>query len=476
MEEMIGRKAERQLLEELARANTPAFVAVYGRRRVGKTFLIRNAFNNTFTFYLTGRAGIHTKQQLVNFDTTLKKHDPARELQPGPSSWMEAFQQLTDFLEKSQHPKKILFLDELPWLDTAKSDFISALEHFWNHWASGRPDILLIVCGSAAGWMINELINDKGGLHNRITHQIRLSPFTLGECEEYFQKKSASFDRYQIIQLYMAMGGIPFYLSLVNTSLSADQNINRLCFSENAPLRLEFDNLYRSLFKKADRYIAVIEALSRKKKGLTRDELLAETSQSNGGGATRILQELEASHFIRKYIAYGNKERQSLYQLGDFYSFFFLQWIRHSNPLDENLWLNMLDSPQKRAWSGYAFEQVCLAHIPQIKKALGINMIETNTSSWTTAGKERGAQIDLVIDRRDRVINLCEIKFSINPYVITKEYAQELAAKTAVFKEQTGTTKSLYLTMITTFGLVDNSYASSMVRNDLDMNILFERP
>lgn len=474
MKQLIGRKKELAILADLKTGVTSAFVAVYGRRRVGKTFLIREAFQNQFTFHLTGMANVNMAQQLANFSITIKKYDPSRELLPPAKTWQEAFAQLIAWLEKSKDEKKVIFLDELPWLDTAQSGFIPALEHFWNAWASARTDIILVVCGSAAAWMINKLINNRGGLHNRVTHRIRLQPFTLQECEAFFKARSAGFDRYQLILLYMVMGGIPFYLDQVDTGLSADQNIDRLCFTTEGLLRGEFNNLYHSLFQKAERHISIIEALSKKGKGLTRDELLEASGMPNGGGTTRILNELEESHFIRKYVSYGNKEKLSLYQLSDPYSLFYLRWIKNSNSLDENNWINQLDSPQKRAWSGYAFEQICLEHIGQIKKALGIAAIQTSTSSWISRDKDHGAQVDLVIDRRDRVINLCEMKFSIHPFTITKTYAEELAEKMQVFKTQTKTTKAIYLTMITTFGLASNAYASSMVKNSFDMDILFD--
>ncbi len=470
---IIGRKQELAILADLPHRNSSAFVAVYGRRRVGKTFLIRNAFDNKFAFHLTGLANANMAQQLANFSFAIKSYDASSELKPAIKTWQEAFEQLIQLLEKNKEKKKVIFLDELPWLDTALSGFVPALEHFWNAWASARTDIILVVCGSAAAWMINKLINSRGGLHNRVTHRIRLQPFTLGECEAFFKAKTAVFDRYQIVLLYMAIGGIPFYLDQVNVTQSADQNIDRLCFTADGILRGEFYNLYHSLFQKAERHISVIEALSKKAKGLTRDELLEASGMPNGGGTTRILKELEESHFIRKYVSYGNKEKLSLYQLSDPYSLFYLRWIKNSSMLDENSWISQLDSPQKRAWSGYAFEQVCLEHIGEIKKALGIAGIQTSTSAWTSRDKPRGAQVDLVIDRRDRVINICEMKFSIHPFTITKDYATALGEKISLFREQTKTNKSIYLTMITTFGLVPNAYASSIVQTSLDMNVLF---
>jgi len=271
----------------------------------------------------------------------------------------------------------------------------------------------------------------------------------------------------------MALGGIPFYLDQVDTGKSAAQNINELCFPAHGPLRNEFDNLYRSLFNKAEKHLAIIETLSRKNKGMTREELIKQAKIPNGGGTTRILQELEESSFIRKYAALGKKEKHSLYQLSDFYSFFYIKWIKGASKLDEHVWLNEIDSPKQRAWSGYAFEQVCLAHIKEIKEALGISGVQTVTCSWLGNDTGNGAQIDLVIDRRDQVINIFEIKFSTGHFSIDKKYAQELRNKVSVFKAQTGTRKAVFLTMITTFGLSRNEYAASMVQNDLTLDVLF---
>ncbi len=322
METLIGRQDELTRLKKLAENRSSSFVAVYGRRRVGKTFLIRNAFGS-FDFQVTGMANVNTGTQLSNFHLALNRYNTSSADKIPAKSWLEAFTQLIALLESKKSEKKIVFLDELPWLDTAGSGFLPALEHFWNSWASARTDILLIVCGSAASWIINKLLNNRGGLHNRVTDRISLQPFTLKECELFFRSRGAVFDRYQIVQLYMVMGGIPFYLSQIDQKLSAAQNIDRLCFTESGILRVEFDNLYHSLFQKAEGHVQIVEALSKKAKGLSREELLKTSKMPNGGGTTRILRELEESHFIRKYRAFGKKEKNSIYQLTDFYSLFY---------------------------------------------------------------------------------------------------------------------------------------------------------
>ncbi len=470
---IIGRKKEKEILAAVENDKRSAFIAVYGRRRVGKTFLIRSEFQGDFSFQLTGIANASLEQQLSNFDNAFKKI-PAKQKAEPAKNWLHAFEQLIQFLENTQTEKKIIFLDELPWFDTPNSGFIPALEHFWNSWASGRNDIILIVCGSAASWMISKLINNKGGLHNRVTKRMKINPFSLQECEELLQSKKIVLDRYQLIQMYMVFGGIPFYWNEVTKGLSAAQNIQQICFNENGLLRTEFSNLYSSLFSNANRHIAIVAALAKKAKGLTRDEIIKGSDLPDGGSLTRLLTELEESGFIRKYIPFGKKNRNSLYQLTDFYTLFFLRFMNANRQFDENSWLNMIDSPAHRAWSGYAFEQVCLYHTSQIKAALGVAAVETNTSSWRSSTMEKGAQVDLIIDRRDQVINLCEMKFSINKFTIDKKYDTELRNKIAAFKKESGTRKSVFLTLITTFGLQQNNYAAGLVQNDITMDALFE--
>jgi uncharacterized protein len=473
IENIIGRKKEIVLMESLKESSKSEFLAVYGRRRVGKTFLIRQVFEEDFTFQLTGLANAKLQWQLANFYKALIRQNPQNKNIKPATNWFDAFQELIDILELSKSKKKVIFLDELPWLDTPNSGFMTALEHFWNSWASARKDTILIVCGSAASWMINKLLKNKGGLHNRITQRCKLEPFTLGETEEFFKSKNAVLERYQITQLYMTLGGIPYYLDMVDVAMSSYQNINKLFFEENAPLKIEFESLYESLFKKAQNHVAIIEALSEKSNGMNREDLIKTAKINNGGGTTTILQELEECGFIRKYNSFGKSQRGHIYQLVDFYSLFFLAFVKNSSVFDETTWLNGLDNPTFRAWSGYAFEMVCLHHISKIKEALGISGIQTNTATWYSTDKEAKAQVDLLIERRDGIINLCEIKFSINSFVITKKYAEELRQKISVFKVQTKTKKTVFLTMITSFGLQKNEYSNQLVQSSLTMDALF---
>ena len=472
METIVGRKEEQVLLNQLIESQKPEFVAVCGRRRVGKTFLIRQVYNKQMAFQMTGIAQGNTKQQLSNFFSVL------RDLQPGidqgslPENWFDAFGLLRNYLQRLKAPKKVVFFDELPWIDTPRSNFLSALEHFWNAWASGRPDIILVVCGSAASWMINKVINNRGGLHNRVTRRIRLLPFTLQETESFFRVNQIQLDRYQILELYMVLGGVPFYLSEIRPGMSAFQEIDRLAFSKNGLLVSEYDNLYRSLFNHADRHITIIETLAGKPRGLSREEIVKISRVKDGGALTTVLRELEESGFISKSFPFGKKIRDSIYRLSDQYSLFYLKFVKDQKSLGSGSWLTRIDSPAWRAWSGYAYENICLQHIAAVKKALGISGVYTEESSWID--KDRSVQIDLLIDRRDHVISLCEVKFNQKPFLLTKAYREELEKKILTFKEETQTRKSVFLTLITTVSLKHNIHSLGFVQNVVTMDDLFE--
>jgi len=468
---MIGREAEREDFIRFLESDKSEFLVVFGRRRVGKTFMIREFFDYKFTFYHTGMAKTEMETQLQNFNTSLHKY--GNHPYPKVSNWLEAFEQLIHLLSnKKQKSKKVVFIDEMPWMDTQRSGFIQALEFFWNSWASAQKDILLIACGSASSWIVNKLIKNHGGLHNRVTQQIYLRPFTLGECEEYFQKNNIAFNRHQMIESYMIFGGIPYYLSLMKKQFSLAQNVDNLCFAEKGMLRNEFENLYASLFKNYENHVTIVEALSKKTKGMTREEIIKNTRLPNGGGLTKTLVDLELCGFIRKYRAFEKKKRESLYQLTDFFTLFYFNFMNDNQFNDEHYWTNFIENARHRAWSGYAFEQVCMAHLPQIKRKLGITGVLTNTASWRSSETGAGAQIDLLIERNDKVINLCEMKYVQEEYVIDKKQDENLRNKRAAFKRETKTRKALHLTMITTYGVKHNEYWGN-IQSEVMMDDLF---
>lgn len=472
MKKFIGRKKELDLLKTALNSVRSEFIAIYGRRRVGKTFLIREAFHDDFTFHVTALSSAGFSMQLANFYIELVKLYPDNKIKP-PSDWPEAFELLKSYLQKNLSHRKVVFLDELPWFDTQNSGFMPALEHFWNHWVSSRNDIILVVCGSAASWMINRLINDKGGLHNRITKRIKIYPFALEECEQFLHSGEIFLDRYQVVQLYMILGGIPFYWDQVTKGKSAVQIINDICFTQTGLLRNEFNNLFRSLFDNYHKHEEIIKAIASKTTGITRDDIIRITGLPNAGSTTRILQELEESGFLSKFLPFGKKVRNSLYQLTDHYTLFYLRYLKYLGKNDTVSWLTYFDTPSYRNWSGYAFETICLNHIAQIKHSLGISGVQTFVSSWRYSDKKKGTQIDLVIDRRDMTINICEIKFSVSQFRIDKKYQNVLQNKISLFREKTGTRKALFLTFITTFGIDRSSAGSGLVQNSLTLDNLF---
>ena len=469
---IIGRKEEQQILHSAAQSENSEFVAVYGRRRVGKTYLIRETFGYKFTFQHTGLAKGNTKEQLFSFAISLR--DAGYDDCPIPKSWLEAFSLLSTFLKNSTDEKKIVFLDELPWMDTPRSNFISAFEHFWNGWASARKDIVLIICGSATSWIINKVINDHGGLHNRVTKQIALQPFTLKECEMFAKSKGLEMSRYQLAECYMVFGGIPYYWSLLEKGLSLSQNIDKIIFAKNGKLSNEFDQLYASLFKSPEQYIDIVTALGKKKAGMTREEIIVAIDKYSNGALSKVLDELEYCGFIRKYNGFDKKSKQAIYQLIDNYTLFYFKFIQQNENNDEHFWSASIDSAMHRAWSGLAFERLCMAHTQQIKAALGIAGVLSNVYSWRKEADETsdGAQIDLLIDRKDQVINLCEMKYSLSEYAIDAEYEQKLRNKKSAFIYATNTRKAVHLTMVTTFGIKANAH-SGIVQNEVKLDDLF---
>lgn len=480
MYKLLSRQAELKTLREYLTSDRSEFVAVYGRRRVGKTLLIRTAANDEFSFFVTGVGNASKGEQLMNFAIALKKYSGSDAISV-PKDWISAFYELSLLLQKSTVAKKVIFIDELPWFDNAKSGFLQALENFWNSWASLRDDVKLIVCGSATSWMISKLIHNRGGLHNRLTHKMFLEPFDLRQTEDFFKESGFSYSRRQIAECYMIMGGVPYYLSLLDRSKSLAQNIDRLFFAKDAPLNDEFSELYRALFKNATGHIAVVTALSSKGIGLTRGEILKQTQLSDNGAFSIVLEELENCGFIRSYDPYienhpnkvvQRRQRSTLYQLVDFYTLFYFKFIKNNRFFDEHFWSNSLNSPLHNAWSGISFEMLCLMHVSQIKSALGISGVLTCAFSWRGSLDGKSAQIDLLIDRKDETINICEIKYSQTEFEITQEDEKNLQEKVRIFSESTGTKKTLLLTLISASGLLRGSH-SDLIQCEVTLDDLF---
>ncbi len=464
---IIGREAEQEILRQRIASDAPELIAIYGRRRIGKTFLVRQYFNDKFSFYCTGIYQGTKKEQLGAFNRQLE-HYSGRKWEVA-KEWFDAFAQLREYLESLSGNKPIVvFLDELPWMDTHRSRFIKAFEYFWNSWGATNKRLKLIVCGSATTWMRENMLSDKGGLYNRTTRSLYLAPFTLHETEQYLLSRGIRWNRYQIAECYMILGGTPLYLQMLERGLSLTQNIDNLFFAQNAPLVREYDFLFRSLFNEAVAHRQIIETLASKAVGMTRLELIAAARIEDSGLLTKALRNLTDCDFIRQYTAFGKSERGTVYQLTDLFSLFHLRYVKGYRGQDENHWQNMIDSPSRRAWSGYSFEQLCLHHIRQIKQKLGITGVQSDVCAW----KGEGCQIDLLIDRRDQTINLCEMKFSQSEFEITRQYDEHLRNRVEVFRSTTKTRKALHQTFVTTYGVKQNMYSGN-VQSEVRLDDLF---
>ena len=459
---IVGRKREKDVLSRCLSSKRPEFVVVFGRRRVGKTYLIKEFFNGQFTFYATGLSDEKTSGQLKAFQTSLLSYGSTEKNMP--KDWFEAFMRLQKLVSNDQayrdpvSGKKVIFLDELPWMDTARSDFRSALEYFWNSWASSQEDLLLIVCGSATSWIINHMLKERKGFHNRITKRIQLLPFSLKECEELLENNDVIMTREQVMEGYMVFGGIPYYLNMMDPRLSLAQNIEELIFKPYGDLKEEYTELFHSLFKKPEKHIAIIESLAEKKSGKIRKELAENPKIGGGSMLTKDLDELEQCGFIRKYTDYTLPANGACYQLIDPFALFSLRFL---NRRRQNSWMEYLQSPSYLAWRGNAFEICCLNHISQIKAALGITGVDTMEYAWRSKESDPGAQIDLLIDRKDGVINLCEMKFTDSAFEMNKdEYVRQMN-RLAAFQKETAAGKALHLTLVTANGLKRNKYSSA---------------
>lgn len=472
-QKLIARGKECKQLEQCLLSGRSEFVIVCGRRRIGKTFLVDRYFNNTYDFTFVGSHKAPTKIQLRKFASALKeysgvKHDPF-------ADWYDAFEALQRYLASlPADRKKVVFIDEMPWIDTARSSFVIALEDFWNGWANRRSDIILIASGSATSWMADNLLENQGGLHNRITKRIYLKPFSLGETEEYIRSVGGGWTQYDILQCYMLTGGVPFYLSLFDFKQSVAQNFDSLCFDEDGPLRNEYDELYNALFTHADSYIKVVETLYKNKGGLTRAEIASHT-KLQGTFLTTVLKNLDQCDFIEKREMFG---RQTLvYRLADFYTLFYFKFIKQNHKFDKDWWSHHLNDAGLKAWQGLTFELICMQHYQQIKVALGISGIATEVSTWKCAPDEKnglpGAQIDMIISRADRFIHLCEMKFSQNTYNITAEYERQLRDRMSLFDLKTKNKKQLVHTFVTTFGLGEGKH-NSIVHSEVTLSDLFK--
>lgn len=479
---MIGRKQEIAILNKLYASNKSQFVAIYGRRRVGKTYLVNEVFEGRITFHHAGLSPIESdnemsdgplRKQLKHFYNSLIFQGMKKS--KCPENWMDAFLMLEMFLQsKDDGSRQLIFIDELPWLDTPKSGFITAFEGFWNTWACSRKNVMLIVCGSATSWMTDKLINNHGGLYNRLTCELKLTPFSLGECEQYFKSENIKLSRYDIVQSYMITGGIPYYLSYYQRGLSLAQNVDALFFGKNAPLHNEFNRLFSAIFSNPQMMISLIRAIGSRHYGCTRSELAEAAGIAMGGTLTNALSALIASDFIIKYVPFGCSKREEHYKLTDSFCNFYLRFVENENKLSNDFWLSNIESQNIVTWRGIAFENVCFNHIEQIKKALGISGVSTNQSAWSKRkGEESGTQIDMLIERKDNIVNMCEIKFYGTEFAVDKNYDKVLRNRISLLSEEISPKMAIHSTLITTYGLKYNEYSGDFV-NVINMDALFD--
>ena len=470
---LVARAYEIHRLERCEAERDAQLVILYGRRRVGKTYLITEFFNRRFDFRFTGSYKENMQTQLQHFASELSGH-LRKEIDP-PKDWTEAFLMLRNYIDDLPRTEKcVIFFDEMPWMDTLHSNFLPAFEYFWNSYGSSVENLIFIVCGSASAWMTKNIAKNKGGLFQRQTCSLYLRPFTIRETEEYLQRRNIHWSRYDIAECYMALGGIPYYLSLLIPEMTMAENIDNLFFRKRSELWDEYSQLYRTLFSNSEQYIRIVEALSEKRKGMTREEIACKTGLARNGKLTEMLENLENSDFIRSEKKYGGKKSDMLYQLKDYYTWFYIRFIKDQPGRDEHFWRNTYQNPSRQAWKGLTFELVCKDHIPQIKQKLGISGVMSDAFSWQFAGNEThsGAQIDMVIARGDRVINLCEIKYCNGAFEIDKETDRNLRNKMETFQAMTKTKMTLQITMITTFGIKQNMY-SSLVNTQVTLDDLF---
>lgn len=465
--EIVGRKQEIAELNRLYDSKRAEFVAVYGRRRVGKTFLVREVFKDTLTFSHTGLSPVEknksnkTKDQLRNFYYSLMK--AGLEGQSCPKDWLEAFFMLEQLLERLDNGmRQVVFIDELPWLDTPRSGFITALEAFWNGWGASRHNLMLVVCGSATSWIVDNLINNKGGLYNRLTSQIKLSPFSLSECKAFYQANFIKMSDYDVVMAYMVLGGIPYYMNYFNRGLSLPQNIDKLFFERNPKLADEFDRLFGSLFANDVVCKGIVKFLSSRHYGYTRDDIAKEVDVNNNGDFTKILNALIASDFIVKYVPFGYSGRQVHYKLADNFCWFWLTFVENYTAKDDLYWSHKVNKPEFNSWKGIAFEEVCFNHAKQIKNALGISGVSSTESAYIVQNSDDsyGMRLDMVIERADNVVNICEMKFYKEKFSVDKSYDQVLRERSAQMESRFPNT-NIHSTLVTTYGLKQNEYSSN---------------
>ena len=465
---MIGREKEINELENLYHKNSSTLLALYGRRRIGKTYLINHVFNNRLSFKHTGLSPLEKEnltddefnaKQLEHFYNSLL--DVNFKCDVIPKNWMQAMQYLKQYIKSlDQNKKQVIFIDELPWLDYPKSDFFLAFEGFWNNFGSCTDNLLCIICGSATSWMLNKIINNHGGLYGRVNYEMKLSPFTLLETEEYFLENEIVLPREEITKAYMAVGGIPYYLGYFEKGESLAQNINRLFFEKNAKLQNEFNRLFASVFNNYEQVKKIVILLSKSNNGYNRKQICERLNISDGGSLSEMLNSLIACDFLTKYYSAFASKRDVYYKLVDPFCIFYLKFVQNKVNLEPDLFKIAYSSPAVINFYGHAFENVCFNHTLQIKKALGIEGVVTEFLPFKSNYEDDiNTQIDMIIIRNDRVINICEIKFKSINFIVDSEYYVKVCRRQELIETKIPKKYIIVNTLICSSKLAKNSYS-----------------
>lgn len=474
---MVGRKSQEKIMNEYLTRKKSAFLAVTGRRRVGKTYLIDEVYGKHFCLRITGIQDADPSIQINNFVQKIAEYSKFPIVTP-PNNWQEVFQLLKAHLQSlPKNKKQVIFIDELPWIATKRSGFVQLLAHLWNDYLSKEKHFILVICGSATSWIANKIVNDKGGFHNRLDQAIKLKPFTLKETKEFLIQKKIQLTDQAIAELYMVMGGIPYYLEKIKKGMSVNQIIADLCFDENGILNNEYENLYKALFEHSENHEAIVAALAKAPHGLTRKQIIDKSKVQAGGPYTRAMNDLVVSGFVEEIVPFGREKRGAVYRLLDEYSIFYHKFIAKNKKKGKGIWTSLYNSQSYKIWTGYAFENLCMRHLSEIKNALGISGVYTEHYSFIQKPDKKtktGYQIDLIIDRKDDSLNLCECKFYNTEFTIDKDYAAKLRNRKQAFKETTKTKKTIFNTLISSYGAIKNEYYLDQIDAELTVSNLME--
>ncbi len=470
---MVGRQQQTQQINELINSPKSEFIGVLGRRRVGKTFLIDSVLGEYFCFQMTGIQDQSTAEQLENFNRKLFLYSKAAYQSTAPKNWGEAFFQLRMYLDTLPKKKKqVIFLDELPWISTSNSGFLQQLAHLWNDYLSKHQHFILVVCGSASSWIKKHITNDKGGLHNRLTATIHLEPFTLAETKAFLYAKNIKLTHQEIAKIYMAMGGIPYYLDDIKRGETATKAIERMCFEENGRLTNEYNNLYKALFYNATHHELIVSALAGSQKGMLRSEILAKTKIQDGGPFTRAMIDLLDCGFVGTLSQFGQKKREEVYRLRDEYTAFYHRFIKLQKRYESGMWALQASSQNYKIWLGYAFELLVHRHIDKVRSKLGISGIYSEIATLYQ-NETLPMQIDLLINRKDNAVNFCEIKHYESGFVFDKKKHKEITQKLQLFKQILGKRKQVFYTFISNQEAVQNEYSLELIDNVVLLDDLF---